>query len=312
MLLGAAPFDWTTFQRSLFFGALAVFVSGALAIVIAKPRPATIGIPVGIAALAALRWQLGDAGAPIALAGAVVVLGAALEWIARSTLRQPHYKYLAVLPGIGVFVLADTDGLSIGTRIACAFGAGVTATLLADFDTRHERDGLVIPMLITTLAAPLLMVRAGVPGPVMLGSSVLMLVLLFPKPQARIGNAGSAFIAVAYWWAIALIVQGQGQRVVAAWVAFAFLLLEPFGRASLPESWRRSLRRNDKDSRWLVMATAVVAHGAVVGYAVAFTAERSGVDTALLSALPIAVGGVLLSSVVVPSPRRKRTRRRDV
>ncbi len=313
MLAASAPFDGTTFGYGLFAGALAVLVSGVLAWWLPNDRPGTIGVPMAIAGFAVLRWQLGSAGAPIGILAAAGLLAVATELIARATARQMPAALLLVLPGAAAFVAIDVEGLSLGTRIGCGLGAAATAVALSDFDQRHERDGLAVALFIMSCSAPLIMVRASIAGPALLGAVVLFVILLFPKPQARLGNAGCGAIAAMYWWAIALIAQDIGPRVGGGWVAVGLLGLEPLSRAVLPDSIRRQLRRNDKDARWLVTTTAVVAQGAVVLFAVAVTARQATLDIALLSMLPVVILGVLLSTVVVPTPRKKRrSRSREV
>ena len=309
MLAAAPPFDWATFQYGLLAGAAAVFVSGILALWLPNDRPGTIGLPMAIAGLGVLRWQLGSQGVPLGVFAACALLAVATELIGRATPRQLPSAFLLVLPGAVAFAGFDVAGLSVGTRLACGIGAAAMAISLRDFDQRHERDGFAVAFLLLTCAAPLIMVRASVAGPALLGAVVLFVILLFPAPQARLGNAGCGAVAVTYWWTIALIAQDSGPRVSAGWVALGFLGLEPMSRAIIPESIRRQLRRNDKDARWIVTTTAMIAQGSVVVFGVAVTARRPSLDVALLTMLPVAIAGVLLATVVVPTPRKKRRSR---
>ena len=119
-------------------------------------------------------------------------------------------------------------------------------------------------------------------------------------------------MAIAFWWAV-LISAGWpqgGDNVVAGVVACGFILFEPLAHAVVQRlSGAFNRRRSTRDAVWLVVATAVVAQGALVAYAAAVVARTDRVDLALLTALPVAIGATLVASEVVPSPRRQSRRR---
>ena len=154
-LAASAPVDWHSLGRGLLGGSLAVLVSGVVALWLPRDRPGTIGIPLSVAVFAVLRWQLGAQGVPVLVIVSAVCFAGALEWIARATARDLPLRYIAIIPGTAAFVLINVPGLSIGTRIACAIGAAGTGIALSDFDRRHERDGLAVPLLLLTCVAPI-------------------------------------------------------------------------------------------------------------------------------------------------------------
>ena len=304
----AAAFDWQAFQRALLVGACAVFVSGVIAVNLRKPRPGTMGIPMAAAILGTLRWQLSGPGAPVAIIVASVLGGLAAEAIAKAPPRFQPMVFFSIVPSVVAFVVASPPGLTLGARIGCAAGAATSLVVFADFDRRHERDGLVIPMLIATCVLPLIVARASIPGAGLVGAVVLFIVLWIPKPQARLGDAGAGAIAIAYWWCVALVAQNSGPHIVGAFVALGFLALEPANRLVVPATLRRALRQNDRDSRWMVAATAVIAQIFVVAYAGAVSGTRETLDVALFTVVPVALIGGLLAGVIVPMPRRRKSR----
>ncbi len=305
--IASSLIDSQTLTRGLLAGAIAVFASGVLAVALQRDEPGVIGIPLAIAAIVTLRRQLGAAGVPASVIIAALLMALGCEWVARTPRKWPLVG-LAFVPGTVVLCMANVAGLAVGTRVGCGVGAGVTAIALSQFDRRHARDGMLIPMFAVSCVAPILIARGNIAGPAIFASVVLFSVLLFPRPQARFGDAGVGAASVAYWWTFALIANGSGPRVAAGWVALGFLLLEPLERVALPAALRPGTR-GDRDSRWLVLVTAAISQGVCVTYAIVVTAHQLELDAAMLSMLPILLIGGWVATAVAPKPRKRRKSR---
>ncbi len=303
-----ATIDTTVLRPALVAGAVAALVAGLGALALPSPRPGVVGLPVSIAALFTLRYQLGAPFAPIAVFVAVGVVFVAGELAARA--QNPVWWYAPALGGV-VFALTNIVSVPIVARLAAATGAVVTGIALADFDKRHASQGLGVLLLVITCWVPTFLAPGSGAGPAIAGASVWMLLLLVPKPFARVGAGGACAVAVAFWWAV-LISAGWpqgGDNLIGAAIACGFLLFEPLARFVLQRlSGLQNRRRSTRDSIWLVVATAAAAQVALGVYGVAVTARLDALDLALLSAIPAVVIGSLVATEVVPSPRRQSRR----
>jgi hypothetical protein len=295
---------------SLIAGALAAAVAATGALLWRRARPGVVGLPIAIAGLYVTRHELGPATAPILIFGATVVAFIAGELAAR--LDHPIAAYLPVLGGI-VFAITPIPAVPVLGRIAAAVGAVVTGIALSDFDRRHASQGLGVLLIVITCCGAVFIQPGTIAGPALAGAAIWMVLLVLPKPFARVGAGGACAVAVAFWWTILITAfwPAGGDNLVAGAIACGFILFEPLARAVLHRlSGIENRRRSTRDSVWLVIATAVVAQATLVTYAAAVVARFDRVDVALLAALPVAVGASLVATEVVPSPRRQ-SRRRD-
>ncbi|HEY3831908.1 MAG TPA: hypothetical protein VGO03_06420 [Acidimicrobiia bacterium] len=304
----AVDVDTDALRLALVLGAVAALVAFTTALLWRRARPGVVGLPVAAAALFTIRHYLSPAAAPVYIFIAAGVAFAAGEIVARW--EHPVARYLPVLGGV-VLAVTPIPSVPVVARILAALAAVVTGLALEDLDRRHASQGLGVLLLAITCAAPLFISPGSAAGPALAGAAIFTVLLLIPKPLVRVGAGGAYAVAVAFWWAV-LISAGWpqgGDNVVAGIVACGFILFEPLARAvvqRLSGSFNR--RRSTRDAVWLVVATAVVAQGALVAYAAAVVARTDRVDLALLSTLPVAVGATLVATEVVPSPRRQSRR----
>ncbi len=305
-VLTTSRIQWHAMAIGMVWGAVALLVSGAVAVALRRRRPGVLGLPLACAVLVALRSTAGHGSVPLAVVAAVAL--AFLGGLAAPRFaRFGDWVHLAYLPGGAMLVAADVPGLSLGTRIAVGAGAAVCGAALADFDVRHRRDGLAVLLFAVTAASVMFLGKAGAAGPALFGVAVVFVIVLMPRPQAGLGAGGAAAAMVAYWWSVALIAADRGERITAAWVAVGFLLLEPLARRVIPSKLRpRAASARDRDSYLLVVATAAISQVLVVVYAVGVTDRVHGVDVAMLSALLVVLVGTPISTLVVPMPRNRR------
>ena len=314
----AALLDTHALGRGLLWGSAALLGSAVLALAWRRGRrPAVLGVPAAVAALVAVRAEPNltpaDHFVPWSVFAALALLAAGGLVAARmSRWRAP----IAYVPGCVVLGLSSVPGLAEGTRVTVAVATFAAAVLLADFEQAHERDGFAVLLFAVSATVPAHLIHGGtVPGAVLLGASIPMVVAALPRPLARLGPSGTACLAASYFWVTALVADNRVSRLAAACAGLGFLAFEPVNRMFTRPSGRhgdhRRRPRQLDDSRLVVLAVALLAQGLVGAYVMLVTA-RQATDLALLSVLPLAAAGVVVGRAIVPSPRRwGRSRHRE-
>ncbi len=305
----AIDVDTSVLGHALIAGAIAAAVAATAALAWRNKRPGVVGLPIALATLWVIRHDAGPKFAPLLIFAAAVIAFVAGELSAR--FEGPVFFYAPVAAGI-VFAATPIPSVPVLARVFSAIAAVAFGIALSDFDRRHAVQGLGVLLLVITCCSGLFIQAGTVPGPALAGSAIFMLLLLLPKPFARVGAGGACAIAIAFWWSLLLTgdwPQG-GDNLVAGAIACGFLLLEPAARAVLQHlSGVTNRRRSTRDAVWLVIVTAAAAQIALLVYASAVTARFDRLDLALLSAIPVVVIGGAVATEVVPSPRRQSRRR---
>jgi len=239
----------------------------------------------------------GAAAGGAAAGGAAARTGAPLRLRhAWSALPPAGRRVLASLPGAAVLAFGTRLPAPLAARLLAGAVVVLVAATLPGLERRHRGTGLG-PVLFAVSAVGC---YETVPTPdlalVVVGVSVPLALLAWPRPLARLGRSGPAAVAILAWAAVA---GGQGRPVtmVTGLACLGLLLVEPL--AALLGRHTRPPRRPLGRLRPGAAGTALAAGGQLVLVAAlsqAYPLSGGGAGAVLLSLGLLALtAGVLVS-----------------
>ena len=218
-------------------------------------------------------------------------------------LGAPARQAVAALPGAAVLALATRLPAPLVARLLAGAVVVLVAATLPGFERRHRRAALG-PVLFAVSAVGC---YETVPTPelalVVVGVSVPLALLGWPRPLARLGRAGPATLAILAW---AAVEGGQGRPVtmVTGLACLGLFLVEPLAaalarRTDPPRRLLGEPRAGGRDT--LVVALGQLVLVATLSQAYPLTGG-GGLDVVVTLGLLALATGILLAGA--RSPRR--------
>jgi hypothetical protein len=199
----------------------------------------------------------------------------------------------AAVPG-ALVVAADADVTEFDWAKTVSIVAIIAASaLLADFDDYGKRAGLAPVLFAATAIGVYYTVPDTEEAVVLVGATLPLVLLGFPKPFASLGRAGTFALVGAVVWVASVDGRGRDTAIIGAIGCFGIMVLDPLLDRVLPERPERIVR----PWSWPFLAVAGT-HAAlvVVSSRVAGTSESLSRGVVIL-AVAFAVAAVALAAL---------------
>jgi hypothetical protein len=288
------------FRDGLRAGVVGLVVVGGLALALRRPRDLS---PIGLAGVAVVLATLFGLERLDALAddeqlliGLVVLAAGALV---TTRFRWPlGVGMLASVPGAALVAsTSDVANIDIYWVRALTFvTTAAGAALVADFDRENARAGLAPVLLVVTALGMYTTVPDTEQAAVLVGATLPLALLGWPKPLASLGAPGAAATVGLLVWTASVGGRGRPGAIVGAMACLGVMLLEPLVR--------RAFRRRPApaptgplSSGMVVMAALHVA--LVLCVSLAAGREVSARAAAAISVVAFAAAAAALAVILV-------------
>jgi len=224
----------TGFRNGLVAGVVGLVVVGGLAVAVRRPPEKGLlglaGIAVVLATLFGLERREVLADDEQLLVGLVVLAAGALV---TTRFRWPlGLGMLAAVPGAALVAsTSDVADINIDWVRALTFvTTAAGAALVADFDRENARSGLGPVLLAVTALGMYTTVPDTEQAAVLVGATLPLALLGWPKPLASLGAPGAAATVGLVVWTASVGGRGRPGAIVGAMACLGVMLLEPLVR----------------------------------------------------------------------------------
>jgi len=288
------------FRDGLRAGVVGLVVVGGLALALRRPRDLS---PIGLAGVAVVLATLFGLERLDALADDEQLL-IGLVALAAGALLTTRFRWplgvgmLAAVPGAALVAsTSDVANIDIYWVRALTFvTTAAGAALVADFDRENARAGLAPVLLVVTALGMYTTVPDTEQAAVLVGATLPLALLGWPKPLASLGAPGAAATVGLFVWTASVGGRGRPGAIVGAMACLGVMLLEPLVR--------RAFRRRPApaptgplSSGMVVMAALHVA--LVLCVSLAAGREVSARAAAAISVVAFAAAAAALAVILV-------------
>ena len=199
----------------------------------------------------------------------------------------------AAVPG-AVVLAADADVTQFDWAKTVSIVAIIAASaLLADYDDYARRAGLAPVLLAMTAIGVYYTVPDTEEAVVLVGATLPLVLLGFPKPFASFGRAGMFALVGAIVWVACVDGRGRDTAIVGAIGCFGIMILDPLLDRVLPERTEHVVR----PWAWPLLAVAAI-HGGLVFVASRVAGTSDSLSRAVvIMAVAAAVAAVALAAL---------------
>ena len=279
-LLDAQPF-----RVAFLVAAVGTVVLAAASLILRRFMPERAVLPLaGVAGAAAVIAGMRDApnwSDDLAIGMALLAAGGLAVTLLVTLIDAPLLiGAAAAVPG-ALVVAANADVTRFDwarTTSIVAIIAG--AALLADYDDYARRMGLAPVLLAVTVVGVYYTVPDTEEAVALVGATLPLVLLGFPKPLASLGRAGTFALVGAIMWVACIDGRGRASSIVGAIACFGIMLLDPLLDRILPERQEHIVRAWS----WPLLAAAAI-HAALVAVASRVVGTRDSVGSAVVIAL---------------------------